>query len=941
MGMSLPTPAQLAQLAKLKAEFRMKAEMEKRKAQAIANAERQAGKGVGLETDKKAKGGLEKFLKKSKIKQRVYHGTGANVMDFKPSRIGAMGPGVYVTTDPEVASGYANVVNNRREQNNPNVLPLHIQARNPFTISHVNKSHDELFKHFDPEGKLTDEQVIELVKKAGHDAIHAIENGEINMLDPRRIKSAIGNRGTYDPNDPDITKATGGSIPSQDVMRLAIGGQGPRNFLKGSVEKIIEPLKSKGATEADRAWFEQRAAQHPEEYRRAMETIPRTEAINQWIERNLGNYIRKQMGHPNDPIRKLAEEGILHFDPEALGIDEESAEDRRKMMGGEKLGKGALAQAWENAADTRFEPNTVEDVLKMPDIYKGMQEPWMEKADPKTPLYELYAANELGFDHIVDVLKQDLAEGRIRPEQLNKVSIEQAVRRAHEYDKERKKVMAETALKATEGMPVHKDYGNGFKWIELTKPEKGKHLLTDLDRRIIQQRQENNPVPQELMDKTLEQRAMQKLEDALKYEGDTMGHCVGGYCPDVASGKKRIFSLRDEKNEPHVTVEVKPNQHLDYNSWFRKQPEEIQNRIAQRRMEDRNHNVYEGPEYLAAREALLPRINQIKGKGNAKPKKDYIPYVQDFVKSGKWSDVGDLLNADLYHVHPESDVAKNLSAAGEQVPTYVTNYELAAINKRFRKAEGGEVDAETVFMGKGGSTIKNVEEYLRQREGEYGVKRLQRAADEIPHLERMYTEDALRRAFGGDNAKTLMTMDPALFERYALRLHHGDEQLEHDANTIPVDYVKGLPDMTQPQYIRHLARIKGGFSDVPFLEIGRRKPEYLPSIEGHEGRHRSRALTKKKVQKSLVQLIPTGAMREPMPRRYREDFIEAMKRELGEKRLVTPEGRSLLPADLTAMEHQNLERRGLLEANRPQLPEIYKDGGDVDPESCFFPNTKE
>ena len=68
-------------------------------------------------------------------------------------------------------------------------------------------------------------------------------------------------------------------------------------------------------------------------------------------------------------------------------------------------------------------------------------------------------------------LKQDLAEGRIRPEQLNKISIEHAVRRAHEYDQERKKAMAETALKATEGMPVHKDYGNGFKWIELTMPK--------------------------------------------------------------------------------------------------------------------------------------------------------------------------------------------------------------------------------------------------------------------------------------------------------------------------------------------------------------------------------------------------------------------------------------------------------------------------------------
>ena len=198
----------------------------------------------------------------------------------------------------------------------------------------------------------------------------------------------------------------------------------------------------------------------------------------------------------------------------------------------------------------------------------------------------------------------------------------------------------------------------------------------------------------------------------------------------------------------------------------------------------------------------------------------------------------------------------------------------------------------------------------------------------------MFTEQALREAFGGDNAKALMTMDPALFERYAIPLF--------DPKNIDDDtYAEENPEGDLHEHVRHLAGLKGGFADVPFLEIGRRKPEYLHSIEGHEGRHRSRALTKKKVQKSLVRLLPTGAMREPMPRKYREDFIEAMKKELGEKRLVTPEGRSLLPADLTAMEHQNLERRGLLEANRPQLPEIYKDGGDVDPESCFFPKSKE
>ena len=38
-----------------------------------------------------------------------------------------------------------------------------------------------------------------------------------------------------------------------------------------------------------------------------------------------------------------------------------------------------------------------------------------------------------------------------------------------------------------------------------------------------------------------------------------------------------------------------------------------------------------------------PVIKQIKGKGNAKPHKDYIPFVQDFVKSGKWSDIDDVI----------------------------------------------------------------------------------------------------------------------------------------------------------------------------------------------------------------------------------------------------------------------------------------------------------
>jgi len=41
----------------------------------------------------------------------------------------------------------------------------------------------------------------------------------------------------------------------------------------------------------------------------------------------------------------------------------------------------------------------------------------------------------------------------------------------------------------------------------------------------------------------------------LAAEGNKMGHCVGGYCPEVEKGKIKIYSLRDRNNNPHVTIE--------------------------------------------------------------------------------------------------------------------------------------------------------------------------------------------------------------------------------------------------------------------------------------------------------------------------------------------------------------------------------------------------
>lgn len=46
--------------------------------------------------------------------------------------------------------------------------------------------------------------------------------------------------------------------------------------------------------------------------------------------------------------------------------------------------------------------------------------------------------------------------------------------------------------------------------------------------------------------------------DELKFEGQSMGHCVGGsnYKTKVKNKLSMIISLRDQNNEPHVTIEI-------------------------------------------------------------------------------------------------------------------------------------------------------------------------------------------------------------------------------------------------------------------------------------------------------------------------------------------------------------------------------------------------
>ena len=192
------------------------------------------------------------------------------------------------------------------------------------------------------------------------------------------------------------------------------------------------------------------------------------------------------------------------------------------------------------------------------------------------------------------------------------------------------------------------------------------------------------------------------------------------------------------------------------------------------------------------------------------------------------------------------------------------------------------------------SAISRVQEAVRQSKGDFGARRVQRAADEIPNLERMYQEDGLRFAFTGDNAQALMTMKPGDFEKFAKKLEGRTsadigpkmaelaKKGEIDKYTLPTD-----------EYIQYLQKLRGGFEEPAFLSLNKEEAglPLMPFISGHEGRHRSRALAASGQPTSLVRLIPRAELREPFPRRSQEEYLDALRQELDlTGNLVVPEG---------------------------------------------------
>ena len=113
-----------------------------------------------------------------------YHGTSSDFTELKPSTVGDLGEGNYITPNPEKASGYAAMRKfMKRHTNNasPNVLPLRIKSD---------------LKYLDIQGRSIlpfDDVRINNLKEQGYDGIRQFDADgnvvQINVFDPKNIRS--------------------------------------------------------------------------------------------------------------------------------------------------------------------------------------------------------------------------------------------------------------------------------------------------------------------------------------------------------------------------------------------------------------------------------------------------------------------------------------------------------------------------------------------------------------------------------------------------------------------------------------------------------------------------------------------------------------------------------------------------------------------------------
>jgi len=115
----------------------------------------------------------------------VYHGTGKDFTEFKEGvRQSLYGGGIYFGKSPDVASSFASPLRGP----SPNVMSVYLNLQNPY---------------IEQDADYSKTPKVSKLKELGHDGIIA-HDGQVVAFYTKQIKSATGNTGQFNQNNPDI-----------------------------------------------------------------------------------------------------------------------------------------------------------------------------------------------------------------------------------------------------------------------------------------------------------------------------------------------------------------------------------------------------------------------------------------------------------------------------------------------------------------------------------------------------------------------------------------------------------------------------------------------------------------------------------------------------------------------------------------------------------------
>ena len=521
------------------------------------------------------------------------------------------------------------------------------------------------------------------------------------------------------------------------------------------LSSTVRDLKSNVLNETGYKNLAERAGQDVADQLR-IENEPKS-AINKWVDTKLVNYIKNEMGTPQDPIRvgierrasevdklrethqkrvakmeadiekakaegkntrlserdlaatkekldeeyQIASRGLSHMTAPEEGWNNpdrwipethESVKGKRQVAGfpREGIASHPASQAWENTADESIGFNRVSDYTT-PSEFTGnysmnqqstlAQNPWLHKVAEKNPNEFAYRVgtplflHNTEFNHMIDELGEALNPTsklpknlKISPKDLEKMTVDDVSALSGKISawREIQKVKSDIEIANNPATHTFKEYTEnnpkGVSWKQIKRPEGYS-----------------------------DEEAEKFVRAATQYEGDVMRHCVGGagHCDPLLNDEVEIYSLRDAKGEPHVTIEVEKG--INAPAFYEKNRELLESpELQDDHFEINNstdnsaqyikritrlldeHGYVEGKDYFIP-EPKAPIIREIKGKGNKKPNDEYIPFIQDFIKSGEWSEINDIKNAEIKHARDALgiDTYNKLKANGVDVPKYL------------------------------------------------------------------------------------------------------------------------------------------------------------------------------------------------------------------------------------------------------------------------------